>query len=134
MNLWFNRWVSLKTFLMLTFMSITQDSVMSHLQILSIIIPSKGLGAEPFSKRNTITFTPHVLLLTWAFDWTFFSVHSQFINLETQRSPENTFCLFIYFLRRFLWYFSCFGNICKIYTVNLILWMHLSIFCMCGVM
>ena len=89
---------------MLTFVSITQDSIMGHLQILSIIIPSKGLGEEPFSKKNTITFIPHVLLLTWTFDWIFFPVHSQFINLENQRSLDNT-SVYLFFKKISLLFF-----------------------------
>ena len=136
MNLWFNCWVSLKTFLILTFMSITQDSVMSYLQILSIIIPSKGLGEEPFSKKNNY----HIYSICIAFNlglWLDFLSCS--FSIYKSGNPKKSreyllFTFFFFFKRRFLWYFSCFGNICKIYTVNLILWMHLSIFCVRGVM
>lgn len=130
MNLWFNCWVSLKTFLYWLSWASPRfsngpftDFKYNH----SI----KGLGEEPFSKKNNYHITPYVLLLTWAFDWTFFScLFSIYKSGNPKKSRE--YLLFTFFFLTLV--FFLFGNICKIYTVNLILWMHLSIFCVHGIM
>lgn len=133
MNLWFNCWVSLKTFLILTFMSITQDSVMSYLQILSIIIPSKGLGEEPFSKKNNY----HIYSICIAFNlglWLdflscSFSIYKSGNPKKSREYPLFTF--FFFFKEDFFGIFLVLETSVK-YTLSTLFYECIFLFSACA--
>lgn len=120
-----------KTFLILTFMSITQDFSNEPFTDFKYNHSIKRAWGRAISQRKiTITFTPLMYcFLTWAFDWTFFPVYFSIYKSGNPKKSRIPFCL-LSFLKKISLVFFLFGNICK-YTLSTLFYECIFLFSVC---